>query len=777
MGPGRRWLVGVLVMAGTMAVPAGAMAAGTTLLNETFRNATTAAPVLAEPNGHTTPATAGMPCLTAGATTSSTPVPGCALGSGADAAGSGVLRLTTTTGGQESSLVYNGTFPTSAGLDVTYDQYQYDGGADGMSFALSVAPPLPGLGGGAGGGLGYAPNAAVLPGLPFGYLGIGFDVFGNYGNTQTDGTGCTDPTWASTGTGHTGNQVVVRGPGNGTAGYCLITGTQALASNPMNQFSLLSPGSTRTGAQRGIHIRIDPVTRTFSVGIDPSGGSSYTPIISGALPTSYLNPATGSSVTGLPPRLTFAFSAATGGVAGIQEISNVVATTINPPPPTLTLAASDTSGNRATAGGTIVYTLTGGVASGSAASETQPLTVTDPLPAGETLAGTPSGSGWNCGASVSTRVSCTSSAPTAIGATLPTIDVAANVPASAPASVTNTATIVSSDAAGPVSASDTVTITPQSLGGARLPTSGTLSCSPSQLLLGQASTCTDVVANTAGTTVSPGGTVLFTSPSGTFATPGQCALSPLSGHPGSSSCSLTYTPTHPGTDTIGAGYEGDVVHLGSNATTTVASAPVAGKTATVSILSGKILIRRRNSNQYVPLSASGAISIPIGSTVDALNGTVSMTTAADTLSPTNHDHDADNGTFSEGLFAVKQAAKAAQGVPPPVDLVLQTPVGAVAHAKCTRAGRVSRGVVRSLKGVVKGNYVAVGAASSMSMRKGAFVVQDRCDGTLTRVVTGKATVRYKVRHGRRAHTVSRTLHAGQELLAKERFLADTLASG
>ena len=86
-------------------------------------------------------------------------------------------------------------------------------------------------------------------------------------------------------------------------------------------------------------------------------------------------------------------------------------------------------------------------------------------------------------------------------------------------------------------------------------------------------------------------------------------------------------------------------------------------------------------------------------------------------------------------------------------------------------------MVRSLKGVVKGNYVAVGAASSMSMRKGAFVVQDRCDGTLTRVVKGKATVRYKVGHGRHTRTVSRTLHAGQELLAKERFLADTLTSG
>ncbi|HTU98337.1 MAG TPA: hypothetical protein VMF14_20980 [Solirubrobacteraceae bacterium] len=779
MRRGRALWVGLVVASATLTVPAGALAAGTVLLNDTFANATTGSPVVAEPNGHTTTPTAGLPCLTAGPTATGTPAPGCGLGSGADKAGSGVMRLTTTTGSQESTLVYNGTFPTSAGLDVTYDQYQYDGGADGMSFALSVAPPLPGLGGGAGGALGYAPNSTVAPGLPGGYLGIGFDVFGNYSNTQTDGTGCSDPAWASTGTGHDGNQVVVRGPGNGTAGYCLITGTQTIDNDPMNQFSLLSSGTTRSGAARGIHIRITP-GGTWSVAIDPSGGTSYTPILSGDLPSSYINPATGQTVKGLPPRLTFAFSGATGGVAGIQEISNVVATTVNPAPPTLTLVSSDTSGHRVTAGGTILYTLTGGVAASSATGEAEPVTVTDPLPAGETLAGTPVGTGWNCAASTSTNVSCTSRTPVAIGASLPTLDVAANVPVSSPASVTNTATITSSDAAGPVSAGDAVTVTPQSLGGGtRAATAGAVTCAPNQLLLGEDSTCTDVVTGTAGSTVSPSGTVLFSSPSGVFASPGHCTLTAVAGHPGSAACSITYTPKQPGTTTITAGYQGDSLHLADTATTTVASAPVAGKTATVAILSGTILIKLRHGNLFEPLSASGAISIPIGSIVDALDGTVSMTTAADTLSPTNENHDADDGAFSEGLFAVKQAAEAAQGTPPPVDLVLQTPVGAVAKARCTRRGPTGKGIVRSLKGVVKGNYVAVGAANSLSMRQGTFVEQDRCDGTLSKVIKGKATVRYRVRggHGRRAHTVTRTLHAGQQLLTKERFLADQLAAG
>jgi hypothetical protein len=784
---GWRWLVGVLAVLGALAVPAGAGAVTQTLFNESFRNATTAAPIVPLTANTSTLPTSGMPCLTAGTSRATSPIPGCGLGA-PDNPGSGALRLTDLSNAYESSgIAYAGSFPTSAGLDVTFDQYQYgggQGGADGITFELLAAPPGPTEVGPPGGANSYSPLSSSIapvnaPGVPAGYLGVALDAFGNFSNTVDDGAGCTpDPSWATT--APRANQVTVRGPGTGTTGYCLLTSTLANTNIPIGKFPLRSNSATRPTSPQVISVQLKvPPTNQFVVGIRQADGT-FLNVATGSLPTFYYD-TSGNLHIGIPPRLTFAFAGTTGAGEDFHEISDVNAVTLQGFTPTLTLSKGDTSGGRVTAGGTILYTLTGGVAASSPATEAQPITITDPLPAGETLTGTPTGSGWDCSASTAAQVSCTTGATAAAGATLPTIDVAASVPAGAPASITNTATIISSDAAAPVSASDTIAVTPQSHGSGPIlialrSTTSALSCSPSQLLLGKASTCTVVVKDSTGATLTPGGTVTFTSPSGTFGSAGHCTLSPVSGHPGSSSCSLTYAPTKAGTDTIGAGYGGDAAHLGSSATTTVASAPVAGKTATVAILSGKVLIKLKNSNQFVLLSTSGAISIPIGSTVDALGGAVSMTTAADTLSPTNHDHTVDSGTFSEGLFAVKQQADTHQGVAPATNLVLQTPVGAVAKAKCRRTGPPGKGVVRSLRGVVKGVYRTVGAASTTTASNGTFMVQDRCDGTLTKVLKGRATVTYKQKHGRRTRSLTRTVRAGQSYLVKERFLADVLAS-
>ena len=57
-------------------------------------------------------------------------------------------------------------------------------------------------------------------GLANGYLGVGLDVYGNYSSPGFDGTGCpASPSWAAA---QMPGQVVVRGPGNGTAGYCPV---------------------------------------------------------------------------------------------------------------------------------------------------------------------------------------------------------------------------------------------------------------------------------------------------------------------------------------------------------------------------------------------------------------------------------------------------------------------------------------------------------------------------------------------------------------------------
>src|SRR5206468_8164012 len=71
-------------------------------------------------------------------------------------------------------------------------------------------------------------------------------------------------------------------------------------------------------------------------------------------------------------------------------------------------------------------------------------------------------------------------------------------------------------------------------------TATSVSCSPADVLVGQASTCTAVVSDTDGGAVSaPTGTVGFSS-----SDPGSFGGSPctLSGSGASASCSVTYTP-------------------------------------------------------------------------------------------------------------------------------------------------------------------------------------------------------------------------------------------
>jgi hypothetical protein len=153
----------------------------------------------------------------------------------------GALRLTDAVGGARSGLFYNGSIPTTQGLEITFKQYQYggDGPGDGIAFVLAVAPPSPADIGETGGGLGYTvQNGAAGTGLPGGWLGIGLDVFGNFTSKNVDGMECgTGPAWADFQL-HP-NEVTVRGPGHDNVGYCLLSSSlEAGASD------LLGPTST-----------------------------------------------------------------------------------------------------------------------------------------------------------------------------------------------------------------------------------------------------------------------------------------------------------------------------------------------------------------------------------------------------------------------------------------------------------------------------------------------------------------------------------------------------
>ncbi len=92
----------------------------------------------------------------------------------------GYLQLTDARNNTAGSILYNRAIPASAGISLTFEQYQYGGsGADGISFFLVDGATDLNKTGGDGGSLAYAQRTNA-DGIAGGYLGVGLDVFGNF---------------------------------------------------------------------------------------------------------------------------------------------------------------------------------------------------------------------------------------------------------------------------------------------------------------------------------------------------------------------------------------------------------------------------------------------------------------------------------------------------------------------------------------------------------------------------------------------------------------------
>ena len=105
------------------------------------------------------------------------------------------------------------------------------------------------------------------------------------------------------------------------------------------------------------------------------------------------------------------------------------------------------------------------------------------------------------------------------------------------------------------------------------------------------------------------------------------------------------------------------------------------------------------------------------------------------------------GRFAAAIFTIRQARRRAGQAArerPPTDLVMRTPPGR-SRACASAANLPDKGIVRALSGSVtgpaKGIFRAVGAASTTTVRRGTWITQDKCNGTLTEVGRGQAVVR------------------------------------
>ncbi len=417
-----------LLMIGLLSPP-GAQAT-TALFTESFTGSSLSPEVIV--TMPTVPSGTNQACLTASADVAAAPVPGCQTPA-IDSSGSGALRLTPAVNGRVGAVFNAVTIPTSAGLDARFNLYQYGGtGADGIAFVMAAVDPAtqvpPASTGVAGATLGYARDGASS-GLANGYLGIGFDRYGNYSINSISGTGCAAPSWAGVGP----NEVTVRGPGSGTAGYCLLGSTME-SSYPGPQ-PVLS-GSTRSNSAVPVEVTINPSgspivnaggftvpANSYLVAFTGVGQTAQS--FTGALPdASAMYPSSWLDTNGVPLQLAFGWVASTGASNDVHEVTSSSVDTAGGDVATLPVTAAyagTDSGSTGSGTLTVDPTVGPGTAVGSA------VTVAVTLPSALSF-GSIGGSGWTCTILTATTASCTTTGTSyGAGTQFPQISAAVNV--------------------------------------------------------------------------------------------------------------------------------------------------------------------------------------------------------------------------------------------------------------------------------------------------------------------------------------------------------------
>jgi hypothetical protein len=181
----------------------------------------------------------------------------------------------------------------------------------------------------------------------------------------------------------------------------------------------------------------------------------------------------------------------------------------------------------------------------------------------------------------------------------------------------------------------------------------------------------------------------------------------------------------------------------------VAPPPVLGERVNVAVRTGTVTLKVPGGDDFVPLSEFA--SVPVGSLVNTRRGSVRLRSA-------RASGGTQAGIFHGGLFEVRQSATAGM-----TELALRgrgarCGAGSRSDAAATARRRKRR---RALWGSVRhGNFRTRGGYSVATVRGTVWYVEDRCDGTLTRVRRGSVRVRDLRRH----RTV--VVRAGNSYLAR-----------
>jgi len=166
-------------------------------------------------------------------------------------------------------------------------------------------------------------------------------------------------------------------------------------------------------------------------------------------------------------------------------------------------------------------------------------------------------------------------------------------------------------------------------------------------------------------------------------------------------------------------------------TPTPLPAPVAGKSVNLKPVSGKVSIKRPGSRSYVALTEG--VQIPVGTTVDARKGRVTLTAAQGKGRTASSD-------FYDGIFKIGQT----KGSKPLTTLALTQALSCPKGKSAAAAAKKPK--TRKLWGSGSGSFRTRGQYSSATVRGTTWLVQDSCTSTLTRVTKGVVSVRDDVKH-------------------------------
>ena len=174
--------------------------------------------------------------------------------------------------------------------------------------------------------------------------------------------------------------------------------------------------------------------------------------------------------------------------------------------------------------------------------------------------------------------------------------------------------------------------------------------------------------------------------------------------------------------------------------------PNAGKSVNAVPKSGTVKIKVKGTNKFVELDEGQ--QIPVGSVIDTRKGRVTLVAAS------NKSGGTATADFFDGIFKVGQT----KGAKPITTLDL------VEKLSCPRgqATAAARRKKRRLWGDGSGRFRTAGEFSSATVRGTKWLVEDRCDSTLTKVTRGKVEVRDLVKR----KTV--IVRAGKQYVAKRR---------